>query len=168
MREFFIANAGYWIDEYHLDGLRLDATQQIFDASDDHILAAIVRQVRCSRRASRITFVVGENEHAAGPAGALAERGGYGLDALWNDDFHHSAMVALTDRHEAYYSDYRGRPGEFVAAAKRGFLYQGQHYQWQKQPRGTPAWTCRRNDLSSFCKTTTRSPTRRAESAATR
>jgi maltooligosyltrehalose trehalohydrolase len=68
------------------------------------------------------------------------ERGGYGLDALWNDDFHHSAMVALTGRHEAYYSDYRGRPSEFVAAAKYGFLYQGQRYLWQSKPRGTPAF----------------------------
>ena len=67
------------------------------------------------------------------------ERGGYGLDALWNDDFHHSAMVALTGRREAYYTDYRGAPREFVAAAKYGFLYQGQHYVWQKQRRGTPA-----------------------------
>ncbi len=136
-REFFIANAGYWIDEYHLDGLRLDATQAIFDRSEDHILAAIVRQVRSAAR-GRITFVVAENEPQHAKLVRPAERGGYGLDALWNDDFHHSAMVALTGHHEAYYSDYRGRPGEFVAAAKHGFLYQGQRYQWQRKARGTP------------------------------
>src|SRR5271163_1039789 len=138
-REFFIANAGYWIDEYHLDGLRLDATQAIFDRSDDHILAAIVRQVRSAGR-GRITFVVAENEPQHAKLARSVERGGYGLDALWNDDFHHSAMVALTGRHEAYYSDYRGRPGEFVAAAKHGFLYQGQRYPWQQNARGTPAF----------------------------
>jgi maltooligosyltrehalose trehalohydrolase len=136
-REFFIANAGYWIDEYHLDGLRLDATQQIFDGSDDHVIAAIVRQVRSAGR-GRTTFVVGENEPQQARLLRPAERGGYGLDSLWNDDFHHSAMVALTGHHEAYYSDYRGRPGEFVAAAKHGFLYQGQRYQWQRKARGTP------------------------------
>ncbi len=65
--------------------------------------------------------------------------GGYGLDALWNDDFHHSALVALTGRNEAYYSDYLGTPQEFVSAAKYGYLYQGQWYRWQSQPRGTPA-----------------------------
>jgi maltooligosyltrehalose trehalohydrolase len=65
--------------------------------------------------------------------------GGYGLDALWNDDFHHSAMVALTGRAEAYYSDTLGRPQELISAAKYGYLFQGQHYHWQRQPRGTPA-----------------------------
>ena len=55
VREFFLANAGYWIDEYHLDGLRLDATQQIFDASDDNIMAAIVRRVHeAARRAQNL------------------------------------------------------------------------------------------------------------------
>jgi maltooligosyltrehalose trehalohydrolase len=136
-REFFVANAGYWIDEYHLDGLRLDATQQIFDQSEDHIIAAIVRQVRSAGR-GRTTFMVGENEQQQARLVRPADRGGYGLDALWNDDFHHSATVALTGRHEAYYSDYRGRPREFVAAAKHGFLYQGQHYQWQQKARGSP------------------------------
>jgi maltooligosyltrehalose trehalohydrolase len=136
-REFFVANAGYWIDEYHLDGLRLDATQQIFDRSEDHILAAIVRRVRAAGR-GRTTFIVGENEPQQAKLVRPAERGGYRLDALWNDDFHHSAMVALTGRHEAYYSDYSGRPREFVAAAKHGFLYQGQRYQWQRKARGTP------------------------------
>ncbi len=145
VREFFLANAGYWIDEYHLDGLRLDATQQIFDRSEDHILAAIVRQVR-QAGSGRITFVVGENEQQEGRLLRPPERGGYGLDALWNDDFHHSATVALTGHHEAYYSDYRGRPSEFVAAAKYGFLYQGQRYHWQKKARGTPSL-----DLAAEC-----------------
>ena len=58
---------------------------------------------------------------------------------LWNDDFHHSAMVALTGRNEAYYTDYRGAPQEFVSAVKHGYLYQGQRYNWQKKRRGTPA-----------------------------
>ena len=138
VREFFLANAGYWIDEYHLDGLRLDATQQIFDRSDDHILAAIVRRVR-QAAPGRTTFVVGENERQEARLLRPPEHGGYGLDALWNDDFHHSTTVALTGHHEAYYSDYRGRPGEFIAAAKYGFLYQGQRYQWQKKARGTPS-----------------------------
>src|SRR6266550_2103864 len=138
VREFILANARYWIEEYHLDGLRLDATQQMFDASDEHIVAAIAREVGKAGH-GRTTVVIGENEPQDARLARPPQRGGYGLDALWNDDFHHSAMVALTGRREAYYSDYRGRPSEFVAAAKYGFLYQGQRYVWQKKPRGTPA-----------------------------
>jgi maltooligosyltrehalose trehalohydrolase len=138
VREFFVSNAAYWIDEYHLDGLRLDATQQIFDDSEDHILAAIERSARAVARGRRI-ILVAENEaqhtHLARPA----SEGGYGLDGLWNDDFHHTVRVALTGKREAYYSDYFGTPAELAAAAKYGYLFQGQHYMWQKQPRGTSA-----------------------------
>jgi maltooligosyltrehalose trehalohydrolase len=137
VREFFLANARYWIEEFHLDGLRLDATQQIFDRSKDHMLGAIVREVRHAAR-GRGTYIVGENEPQEAKLVRPPESGGYGMDALWNDDFHHSAMVALTGRNEAYYSDYRGSAQEFVSAAKRGFLYQGQFYRWQKKRRGSP------------------------------
>jgi maltooligosyltrehalose trehalohydrolase len=68
------------------------------------------------------------------------EKGGYGLDGLWNDDFHHSAMVALTGKNEAYYTDHLGTPQEFLSAAKYGYLFQGQRYSWQEQRRGTPAF----------------------------
>ena len=138
VREFFIVNAGYWIEEYHLDGLRLDATQQIYDASPAHVLSAIVREVRRAG-GERTTIVVGENEPQQARLVRPPEEGGYGLDALWNDDFHHSSIVALTGRDEAYYTDYCGQPQEFVAAARHGFLYQGQYYRWQGKPRGTPA-----------------------------
>jgi len=138
VREFFVANAHYWIEEFHLDGLRLDATQQIFDSSDDHILAAITRAVREAAR-GRETLIVAENEEQHSRLVRSPEIGGYGIDGLWNDDFHHSARVALTGRNEAYYSDYRGLPQEFISAAKYGYLYQGQRYAWQKKPRGTPS-----------------------------
>jgi maltooligosyltrehalose trehalohydrolase len=61
------------------------------------------------------------------------------MDALWNDDFHHSAHVAMTGRSEAYYSDFFGSPQEFVSALKYGYLFQGQLYSWQEGRRGTPA-----------------------------
>ena len=138
VREFFGSNAGYWIDEFHMDGLRLDATQSIHDASPEHIVAAMARTARAAAGGRRI-LLVAENEpqhvRMVQPPGA----GGYGLDALWNDDFHHSAIVALTGRREAYYSDHRGTPQELISAAKRGYLFQGQRYGWQKQDRGTRA-----------------------------
>jgi maltooligosyltrehalose trehalohydrolase len=138
VREFFIANAGYWIDEFHFDGLRLDATQQIFDASPEHLVAAVTCQIR-GAAGDRISFVVAENEAQDARLVRDPKRGGYGLDAMWNDDFHHSAQVALTGRGEAYYGDYDGSANEFVALARHGFLFQGQRSAWQQQPRGKPA-----------------------------
>jgi maltooligosyltrehalose trehalohydrolase len=138
VREFFIANAGYWVDEYHIDGLRLDATQQMFDQSPDPILAAVRRRVREAAR-GRATLVVAENETQNARLVRPADQGGYGIDALWNDDLHHSAMVALAGHNEAYYADFLGQPQEFVAAAKWGLLFQGQRSKWQKKRRGTPA-----------------------------
>lgn len=136
VRDYFSANAAYWITEFHLDGLRLDATQSIFDDSPEHILTAIGRAVRTAAQ-GRDTLIVSENEPQHIRLVQPVEQGGYGLDALWNDDFHHSAMVALTGRNEAYYTDYRGNPQEFISAAKYGFLYQGQWYRWQQQRRGS-------------------------------
>ncbi|MGA1876072.1 MAG: malto-oligosyltrehalose trehalohydrolase [bacterium] len=152
VREFFLTNAGYWIDEFHLDGLRLDATQQMFDSSREHILAAITRTVReaATGRATllvadkhkttgRSTLLVAENEPQQAMLVYPLEKGGYGFDALWNDDFHRSATVAMTGKNQAYYSDYLGRPQELISAMKWGYLYQGQRYSWQKKRRGTPA-----------------------------
>jgi len=139
VRELVLANAGYWIDEFHLDGLRLDATQNIYDTSPEHIVSAITRHVRRVGK-NRSTFIVAENEPQHARLVQTPEDGGYGMDALWNDDFHHSAMVALTGRNEAYYTDYLGRPQEFISVMKWGYLYQGQYYHWQKQRRGTPAF----------------------------
>jgi len=138
VREFFVENAGYWITEFHLDGLRLDATQSIFDASPEHVLAAIGRRAR-EAAAPRGVVVVAENEPQHVRLVRPLAAGGHGLDAVWNDDFHHSAMVALTGKSEAYYSDHTGSPQELLSAAKHGYLFQGQRYAWQEKARGTPA-----------------------------
>jgi maltooligosyltrehalose trehalohydrolase len=138
VREFFIENAGYWIDEFHLDGLRLDATQNIYDESDDHVIAALTRHSR-ARAGERTIVVVGENESQEAKLMRPREKHGYGIDGVWNDDFHHSALVALRGHNEAYYSDYLGRPEELLSACKYGYLYQGQWSQWQEKRRGTPA-----------------------------
>jgi maltooligosyltrehalose trehalohydrolase len=137
VREFFAANAGYWIDEFHLDGLRLDATQQMFDSSPEHIVAEVTRAVRRAA-GERETLVVCENEPQDVRLVKPVEEGGHGADAVWNDDFHHASRVALTGHNEAYLSDYLGSPQELVSAAKRGYLYQGQESRWQGKRRGTP------------------------------
>src|SRR3954465_7548927 len=138
VRALFTCNAAYWIEEFHFDGLRLDATQQIFDASEPHIVTAIGNAARHHAR-SRHLVMVAENESQETVNVIPVTEGGRGLDALWNDDFHHSAMVALTGRAEAYYSDTHGEPQEFISAAKYGYLYQGQYYHWQRNTRGTPS-----------------------------
>jgi maltooligosyltrehalose trehalohydrolase len=66
-----------------------------------------------------------------------ADEGGWGLDGVWSDDFHHICRVAMTGRSEAYYTDYRGTAQELLSVIKRGFAYQGQRYAWQNKPRGT-------------------------------
>jgi maltooligosyltrehalose trehalohydrolase len=136
VRQFFIANASYWIKEFHLDGLRLDATQSIFDESNPHILAEIAR---AARRAAepRSIIIAAENEPQDTKLIRTEQEGGYGLDGLWNDDFHHSMTVATTGRREAYFTDYLGTPQELVSCLKYGYLFQGQWYAWQKQRRGT-------------------------------
>ena len=139
VREFFIANAGYWIDEFHLDGLRLDATQAIRDSSPESILTAIGRRVR-EAAAGRGTIVVAEDESQRTSLVRPAAEGGCGLDALWNDDFHHSALVALTGRREYYYADYAGTPQELVSSLKYGYLFQGQPYRSQGRRRGSAAF----------------------------
>lgn len=138
VREFFAANAAYWIAEFHFDGLRLDATQSLHDASEVHILAEITQRARAAA-AGRSIYLSAENEPQHAELLRPAGRGGHGLDALWNDDFHHSANAAATGACEAYYTETRGTPQELISALKWGFLYQGQYYAWQKKRRGTPA-----------------------------
>ncbi|HEV8629738.1 MAG TPA: malto-oligosyltrehalose trehalohydrolase [Thermoanaerobaculia bacterium] len=138
VRELVLANAGYWISEYHFDGLRLDATQDIHDDSAEHLVRALARRAR-EGAGERSVLMIAENEPQQAALVRPAEAGGLGLDALWNDDFHHSACVAATGRAEAYLSPFRGRASELLATVKWGFLYQGQLYPWQRQRRGTPS-----------------------------
>ena len=139
VREFILANARYWIEEFHFDGYRIDATQAFHDDSHQHILSDLDNEARRAAAGKRI-FLLGENEPQQVNMVRSRDQGGYGLDALWNDDFHHSVVVRLTGRREAYYNDYFGTPEEFLAVAKWGFLYQGQFYSWQRQPRGSPTF----------------------------
>jgi maltooligosyltrehalose trehalohydrolase len=142
VREFFIANACYWMREFHLDGIRFDATQAIKDNSETHILAEIGRAARDAAnevREGKTIYLVNENEPQETDLIRPIDQGGYGLDASWNDDFHHTARVALTGRRDAYYTDYHGTTQEMISALKWGYLYQGQFYGWQQKRRGTPS-----------------------------
>jgi maltooligosyltrehalose trehalohydrolase len=116
VREFFLSNAAHWMEEYHLDGLRLDATHTIYDASDEHILAAVARRVReCAR--GRATVVIAEDEPQRRSLLAPSVQGGWGMDGIWHDDFHHPAQVAATGRREGYLQRYTGTVAELAASA---------------------------------------------------
>jgi maltooligosyltrehalose trehalohydrolase len=166
VREFFITNGRYWIEEFHFDGFRFDATHAIRDQSKEYIISAVGLAAR-EAAGSRSIVLIAENDlqeakmvRRRGSESHLqaAQRGpetsprrvnaelqtsrgelGDGLDGMWNDDFHHSAIVALTGENVGYFNDYSGKPQEFISAAKHGFLYQGQALSWRKVLRGTPA-----------------------------
>ena len=162
VREFFITTGRYWIEEFHFDGFRFDATHAIRDQSTEYIIGAVGRAAR-KAAGSRAILLIAENDlqetkmvrprasefrlqaaqQDSGPprarVSAELQSASDDLDGMWNDDFHHSAVVALTGRNEAYFGDYRGAPQEFISAAKYGFLYQGQARSWRKVLRGTPA-----------------------------
>ncbi|MDY3562363.1 malto-oligosyltrehalose trehalohydrolase [Gemmata sp. JC673] len=149
VREFFIANAAYWVEEFHIDGLRLDATQAIYDDSPTHVLTEIARRARAAA-GRRTIYVMGENEPQDANLVRPPENGGCGLDAIWNDDLHHAARVALSGKNEGYFMDYSGTPQELVSAAKYGFLYQGQQYRWHNRRRGRPAFDIPRHRFVAF------------------
>ena len=138
LRELVLSNVAYWVREFHVDGFRIDAAQQIYDVSSEHILAALTRVAR-ETAAPRAIIVVAEHEPQHAKLMRPREAGGYGMDGVFNEDFHHSTRVALTGAHEAYTSDYRGTAREWLSAALHGFLFQGQYYPWQSARRGAPA-----------------------------
>lgn len=135
VREFFIQNAAYWVREFHADGLRLDATQNIRDRRRPHVLAEIGARARLAAKGRRI-LLVAENDAEDPRCLEPVQRGGFGLDAVWNDDHHHAMRVAMTGKAPAYYADFTGHAGELVSAARKGYLYRGQDSVYQKRPRG--------------------------------
>jgi maltooligosyltrehalose trehalohydrolase len=143
VREFVLANVRYWIREFHFDGLRVDATQDVHDESKEHILAAITRTARdTAAEVGRRVLLVAENEPQDRRILTPSEDGGFGFDMAWADDFHHAAIVALTGNTHAYYADYLGTAQEFVSALKHGWLYQGQRNVRQGKRRGSPTRRC--------------------------
>lgn len=149
VREFFIQNAGYWIEEFHFDGLRLDACHSIYDKSTPHILLQVTQAVREKGR-KRKTYVIAENEKEEAHLVFPEKEGGYGMDAVWNEDFHHTSFVRLRGRSEAYFSDYRGKAQEFVSTLKHNFLFQGQWYNWQQHERGSPSLNVEAHHFVNF------------------
>lgn len=135
VREFFIHNALYWLEEYHLDGLRLDAVHAIRDDSARHVLAELAERVRQGPGRERQVHLVLEND--ANEVRYLE----WGYDAQWNDDIHHCFHTLLTGETDGYYRDYADQPilrlGRCLA---EGFAYQGDPSPYRNgEPRGVPS-----------------------------
>ena len=127
VRDFFIHNALYWLEEYHMDGLRLDAVHAIIDDGSPHILVELAERVRAGPGRSRQVHLVLENDNNE----AHYLRAGNGppkeFDAQWNDDLHHAYHVLLTGETDGYYVDYAGEPARHLGRAlAEGFAYQGE------------------------------------------
>ena len=139
VRDFFIENALYWLDEFNLDGLRLDAVHAIRDDSTPHFLDELAATVRHRTAAGRRIHLILENDDNA--AAFLARAGDGGVrryTAQWNDDIHHSLHTALTGERDGYYADYADAPLDHLGRClTTGFAYQGEHSRLRGRNRGS-------------------------------
>lgn len=136
VRKFIVSNALYWVTEYHIDGLRIDAIHGIFDFSAQHILYDIREAVhQQAKRLGRHIVVIAESDLNDVRVIDPPRRGGYGLDAQWNDDFHHCLHTLLTGEHSGYYQDF-GKLSQLVKALHDGFVYSGQYSSYRRRRHG--------------------------------
>jgi maltooligosyltrehalose trehalohydrolase len=135
VRRFFIENAMQWVLDYHVDGLRLDATHAIADDSTPHFLAELTSAVRAE--AQRDVLFIAEDHRNLALMMQPAQAGGFGLDAVWADDFHHQARVHTAGDRDGYYADYRGSVEDLAATLRQGWFYTGQVSGHLGRPRGT-------------------------------
>ena len=131
-REFFIRNPIYWMEEFHIDGFRLDATHEIPDNSSRHIFTEITAAIH-----ARGGYAIAEDCRNEARMITDESAGGYGFDAVWADDFHHVIRVALTGIRESYYEDFAGTLEELIEVLQHGWLYRGRHSRALKAKRGT-------------------------------
>ena len=136
VRRYFIANALRWLDEFRVDALRLDAVHAIADNSALPFLEELaIATDALRRRLGRQIFLIAES--ASNDTRVITERahGGVGMDAQWNDDFHHALVTLLTRERNGYFADY-GEPSQLARALSDGFVYQGEHSSFRGRRHG--------------------------------
>lgn len=136
VRQFVVDNACYWVREFHLDGLRLDAVHAIYDFGARHILAEIQEAVkREAARQDRLVHIIAESDLSDVRLIQPADRGGFGLDAVWADDFHHSVHALFTGEREGYFVDF-GAPEHLAKAYEDVYVYNGRYSPFRRRRHG--------------------------------
>jgi maltooligosyltrehalose trehalohydrolase len=135
VREFFIQNALHWIHEYHIDGLRLDATHELQDDSGRHFLEELADAVHSA--VPRHVVVIAEDDRNLASIGRESTEGGYGVDAIWADDFHHHLRRRIAGDHEGYFRSYTGATADIARTIQSGWFFTGQVAEQTGKPRGT-------------------------------
>ncbi len=137
VRRFFIDNALYWFTEYRFDALRLDALHAIADGSPYTFIGQLADEVHALReKLGRRIYLIGESSADDARLITVKELGGYGIDAQWNDDFHHSVRTLIAGDNSGYYEDY-GRIQHLEKAYREGFVYSGEYSKFRKKRHGT-------------------------------
>jgi maltooligosyltrehalose trehalohydrolase len=139
VRAFFLENARQWFEDFHVDALRLDAVHAILDQSAIPFLGELAqRSTDLGEKLGRRCDLIAES--AANDPRVVTEldRYGLGMDAQWNDDFHHSLHVALTGERSSYYADYNGT-ADLARAIDEGFVLQGTYSPFRQHRHGAPS-----------------------------
>ena len=136
VRNFIISNALYWITEYHIDALRLDAVHGIYDFGANHILQELKQEIiNASLKIGRTVCVIAESDLNDSRIIRGTEVGGYGLDSQWSDDFHHCLHTVLTGENKGYYSDF-GSIEDLAKSLQNAFVYDGMYSAFRKRKHG--------------------------------
>ena len=139
VRGFFIDNALMWLRDYHFDGLRIDAVHAIFDTSAIHFLEQLSTEVKeLESQLGRHLVLIAESDLNDPRIIRSRETGGYGLDAQWNEDFHHALHAVLTGEKQGYYADF-GNLDHLSRVMSRNFTYDGRYSVFRKKIHGRPA-----------------------------
>ncbi len=150
VRRFICDNAKFWLRNYHIDGLRLDAIHAIYDHSATHVLAQLASEVDAlSTQLGRHLILIAESGLNDARIVRPQELGGYGLHSQWSDDFHHALHSVLTKETSGYYSDF-GQIADLAAALRHGFVFRGQYSAFRNASFGGETVGLRGRQLVGF------------------
>jgi maltooligosyltrehalose trehalohydrolase len=150
VRDFLIENALMWMRDYHIDGLRLDATDRVHDSSQMHLLAEMAERVgEQAARSGRRLLLMAETDSNDPAVVTPRDRGGWGLDAQWLDDFQHALHALVTGERQGYYADY-GSLDDLVTSLREAYVYSGRYSNFRGGPRGRPAGDFDGNHFIAF------------------